>query len=56
MYGRQIEPALEALARLPEALGAPETLLADSGSRNPVSRSTGRKLLMTASITRGQIN
>ena len=28
---RQIEPALEALARLPEALGAPETLLADSG-------------------------
>ena len=27
---RQIEPALEALARLPEALGAPETLLADS--------------------------
>ena len=27
----QIEPALEALARLPEALGAPETLLADSG-------------------------
>ena len=28
---RQITPALEALARLPEALGKPETLLADSG-------------------------
>jgi len=28
---REIEPALEALARLPEALGRPETLLADSG-------------------------
>lgn len=28
---RQIAPALEALARLPEALGKPETLLADSG-------------------------
>ncbi len=28
---REIAPALEALARLPEALGRPETLLADSG-------------------------
>ena len=28
---RQIEPALEALARIPEALGKPETMLADSG-------------------------
>ena len=28
---REIEPALAALARLPEALGTPESLLADSG-------------------------
>ena len=28
---REIEPALAALARLPEALGTPDTLLADNG-------------------------
>ena len=38
---RQIEPALEALARLPEALGAPETLLAPARRRRPDHRLQG---------------